>query len=602
MYDDYNNMNSSNSNNTNNTNNTNSMNGMNSSGSTNGSSDNENSSAGNRDYVSYSEKPLPNGNGEQTSYSQQQGQNSGYVNAGSTGTNTANSNDQQYTYGSQGQQSSSYTNGASYSGSGSSSYGNQQYGNGSSYGSGSYGTGSYGGGSYGAGGNSSGSYGKPHYTSYQYSGSNGAGAHIPPEDGNRKKKDRKPAGFWKKAVMCVALGLIFGLCAGGGLFLVNTLSGTGTKQVATTQSTPVTTTTASADSAVASSADKKITTTTSSTSGTTVTDVSSVATDVMPAVVAITNDYTETAQDWFGQQVQQESEASGSGIIVGENDSELLIATNNHVVSEADKLSVQFIDGSTAEANLKGGDEDADIAVIAVALDSLSENTINSIKIATLGDSDTLQVGEPAIAIGNALGYGQSVTSGVISALNREVTLDNGTHSLIQTDAAINPGNSGGALLNTKGELIGINEAKAGGSDVEGMGYAIPISTAKPIIDELMNKETKTKVNESEQAYLGIGGVDVTSDVASTYNMPEGIYVAQVEDGSAAANAGIVKGDIITKFDDQTVGSMEDLKDLMQYYKSGQTVNVTMQVQNAGGYSEQVVSVTLGQKSTQQSN
>ena len=272
------------------------------------------------------------------------------------------------------------------------------------------------------------------------------------------------------------------------------------------------------------------------------------------------------------------------------------------MVSEADKLSVQFIDGSTAEANLKGGDEDADIAVIAVAKDALSENTINNIKIATLGDSDSLEVGEPAIAIGNALGYGQSVTTGVISAVNREVTLDDGTHKLIQTDAAINPGNSGGALLNIKGELIGINEAKAAGSSVEGMGYAIPVSTAKPIIDELMNKETKTKVDENEQAYLGIGGVNVTSDVAKTYNMPEGIYIAQVEDGSAAAAAGIKKGDIITKFDDQSVSTMEDLKDMMQYYSAGQAVNVTMQVQDSGGYTEKTITVTLGKKTASQSN
>ena len=441
---------------------------------------------------------------------------------------------------------------------------------------------------------------QPHYTSYQYSSAQGTGAHVQPEPEKGPGKPRKPMGFFKKAVTCIALGLIFGLCAGSGLFLVNTMTGSSTKQASS--GTPVATTTASANTLADSNAQQKIATTTSSTTQTTVTDVSDVASDVMPAVVAITNDYTQTGQDWFGQSVQQESEASGSGIIVGESDTKLLIATNDHVVSEADKLSVQFIDGSTAEANLKGGDEDADIAVIAVAKDALSENTINNIKIATLGDSDSLEVGEPAIAIGNALGYGQSVTTGVISAVNREVTLDNGTHKLIQTDAAINPGNSGGALLNIKGELIGINEAKAAGSSVEGMGYAIPVSTAKPIIDELMNKETKTKVDENEQAYLGIGGVNVTSDVAKTYNMPEGIYIAQVEDGSAAAAAGIKKGDIITKFDDQSVSTMEDLKDMMQYYSAGQAVNVTMQVQDSGGYTEKTITVTLGKKTASQSN
>lgn len=592
MYEDYNN-----SNNMNNTNGTNNANG---SGGTDSNQTDGNGKYG--DYASYSEMPKPN-----AADGTQQNQQGSYINAGSTGTNAANASDQnqngQYSYGQPGQQTgNSYTSGAAYNNS-TSQYGQGMNGSGNAGGpayggNGNYGS-TYGNASYGTGNNGAG-YGKPHYTSYQYSGSAGAGAHIPPENTGKPKRPKKPAGFFKKAVMCVALGLIFGLCAGGGLFLVNSLSGNGNKVATTQQVAPVTTTTASADTAVASSSDKKVTTTTSASTGNTVTDISSVASDVMPAVVAITNDYTATAEDWFGQQVQQDSEASGSGIIVGENDTELLIATNNHVVSDANKLSVQFIDGSKADANLKGGDENADIAVIAVPLSSLSANTVNAIKIATLGDSDSLQVGEPAIAIGNALGYGQSVTSGVISAINREVTLDNGTHKLIQTDAAINPGNSGGALLNTKGELIGINEAKAGGSDVEGMGYAIPISTAKPIIDELMNKETKTKVDTSEQAYLGIGGVDVTSDVASTYNMPEGIYVAQVEDGSAAANAGITKGDIITAFDDQSVGTMEDLKDLMQYYKAGQTVNVTMQVQDAGGYSTKTVSVTLGKKVQQQ--
>ncbi|MBO4373666.1 MAG: trypsin-like peptidase domain-containing protein [Lachnospiraceae bacterium] len=442
---------------------------------------------------------------------------------------------------------------------------------------------------------------RPHYTSYQYTGTPGAGVHIPEGPSIKeppKKQNRKP-GFFRKALVSVALGLIFGLCAGGAFYLVNVL----TKTVADTQEvTSAETGNASVKSEVktvenAGTTGRKVTTTTAGSSVSTVTDVTEVAADVTPAVVAITNDMVITGRTWFGQEIQQQSEASGSGIIVGENDDELLIVTNEHVVSDATTLSVQFVDGSVAEANFKGQDKNADIAVIAVNFDSLSENTIDAIKIATLGDSDKLSVGEPVIAIGNALGYGQSVTTGIVSALNRELELDNGTHELIQTDAAINPGNSGGALLNIDGELIGINEAKAGGNGIEGMGYAIPISTAKPIIEELMNKTTKKKAEEGKQAYLGIAGVAVAKDVASTYDMPEGIYLAQVEEGSAADEGGLKKGDIITKFDGQSVSSMEELKDLMEYYEAGDKVEITVQTQKDGGYAEEKHTVTLGAKS-----
>ncbi len=506
---------------------------------------------------------------------------SSYINAGSSGTNTANQYDSAYSGRTGYENRSSYGN--SYQSSYRSSY---QTNRGSSYGENGY--------------------GRPHYTSYQYTSSANTGANIPPKTPENQKKTRtekKKAGFFKKAVACMALGLIFGLCAGGGLYLVSEMTGFGrgsVQQAAPAARAAESTTAGEAPAEQApantSSAKKRVTTTTAAGSATTVTDVSQVAKDVTPSVVAITNDMIITGQDWFGQMIQRQGESSGSGIIVGENDDELLIVTNEHVIADASKLSVQFVDGSVAEANLKGQDEKADIAVIAVAFDTLSENTISSIRIASLGDSDALVVGEPAIAIGNALGYGQSVTTGIISALNREVELDNGNHKLIQTDAAINPGNSGGALLNINGELIGINEAKAGGSEVEGMGYAIPISTAKPIIEELMNKETKHKVEEGRQAYLGIGGVDVTSDVASTYDMPEGIYIAQVEMNSAASNAGIQKGDIMTKFDGQSVRSMDDLKDLMQYYEAGQTVPVTLEEQSDNGYVEKTVNVTLGTK------
>ena len=326
-----------------------------------------------------------------------------------------------------------------------------------------------------------------------------------------------------------------------------------------------------------------------------VTDVTNVVEEVMPSVVSITNTSVIT-QSFWGQQFQSENQSSGSGIIVGENDTELLIVTNNHVISDSTELKVQFIDGSIADAKVKGTDSNMDLAVIAVALNSLDSDTISNISIAVLGDSESLKVGEPAIAIGNALGYGQSVTTGVISALNRQIAMsEDGSTSgtLIQTDAAINPGNSGGALLNVRGEVIGINSNKMGGSAIEGMGYAIPISNAKPIIEDLMNRETKDKVDEAKKGYLAISGLNVTQDVSTMYGMPEGVYVAQVYSG-AAYEAGILKGDIITAFDGSSVRTMEDLQGYLEYYEIGEQVTVTIQRPNAGGYIEQQLIVTLG--------
>lgn len=325
-----------------------------------------------------------------------------------------------------------------------------------------------------------------------------------------------------------------------------------------------------------------------------VTDVTNVVEEVMPSVVSITNTSVIT-QSFWGQQFQSENQSSGSGIIVGENDTELLIVTNNHVISDSTELKIQFIDGSVADAKVKGTDANMDLAVIAVSLDSLSKETISNISIAVLGDSESLKVGEPAIAIGNALGYGQSVTTGVISALNRQIAMSEDgstTGTLIQTDAAINPGNSGGALLNVRGEVVGINSNKIGGSTIEGMGYAIPISNAKPIIEELMNRETKDKVDIAKKGYLGISGLNVTADVATMYGMPEGVYVAQVYRGGAY-DAGIMKGDIITAFDGSSVRTMEDLQSYLEYYEVGETVVVTIQRLNGGGYVEQNVLVTL---------
>ena len=325
-------------------------------------------------------------------------------------------------------------------------------------------------------------------------------------------------------------------------------------------------------------------------------DVSNVVEKVMPAMVSIVNNFTETA-NVFGQQYTQEEAASGSGIIVGKTDDELLIVSNNHVVESADTLTVTFIDGSEAQAQVKGLDSDMDLAVIAVSLNDLSDDTKNAITVATLGSSDDLKLGEPVIAIGNALGYGQSVTNGIVSALNREITLENGsTGTFIQTNAAINPGNSGGALLNMNGEVIGINSNKIGGTAVEGMGYAIPITSASPIIADLMERQTRTKVAEDEVGYIGIFPQEVTSQISQMYNMPEGIYVVSVEEGSAAANAGIMKGDIITKFDGSSISSYSDLQKMLQYYAAGDSVTITVQRPQNGEYVSVELNLTLGSR------
>ena len=324
-----------------------------------------------------------------------------------------------------------------------------------------------------------------------------------------------------------------------------------------------------------------------------ITDVTDVVEVVMPSVVSITNTSVVT-QNFWGQQFTSENDSSGSGFIVGENENELLIVTNNHVVTDSTELKVQFIDETVATAKIKGTDSSMDLAVLAVSLEQLEEKTKETISIAVLGDSEALRVGEPAIAIGNALGYGQSVTTGVISALNRQIMVEDGTTigNLIQTDAAINPGNSGGALLNVRGEVVGINSNKMGGSAIEGMGYAIPISKAKPIIEELMSRETRDKVAIDKKGYLGISGLDVTSEVSSMYGMPLGVYVAQVYEGGAG-KAGMMKGDIITGFDGNKVSSMEELQGYLEYYEIGSTVLVTVERPTSGGYMEQTLLVTL---------
>ena len=326
-----------------------------------------------------------------------------------------------------------------------------------------------------------------------------------------------------------------------------------------------------------------------------VTDVTQVVEAVMPACVSITNNFTQTVQDFWGQTYSQDETASGSGIIIGENEQELLIVTNNHVVDSTEQLYVQFIDGKTVEAQVKGTDASADLAVVAVKLDTIANSTKQEICIARMGDSDSLKIGEPAIAIGNALGYGQSVTTGVISALNRKIDSSNSEEgtSLIQTDAAINPGNSGGALLNMRGEVIGINSNKIGGSSIEGMGYAIPISTARPIIEDLMERQTRTKYSEEERGYLGISCINVTSDLSENFSMPQGIFVAQVYSETGAEAAGLVRGNIVVAFDGVTVQNQEELTKQMQYYKAGESVEITIMVNSANGYQQKNVTVTL---------
>ncbi|MBO5461155.1 MAG: trypsin-like peptidase domain-containing protein [Ruminococcus sp.] len=333
-------------------------------------------------------------------------------------------------------------------------------------------------------------------------------------------------------------------------------------------------------------------------------DVTNVVESVMPSVVSITNLSIQEVQNFFGQTIQYESTGAGSGIIISETDEELLIVTNYHVIEGSETLTVTFYDESSIEAYVKGTDSTTDLAVIAIPLEDIPEETKEVITVATLGDSTQLKAGEPAIAIGNALGYGQSVTVGVISALNRTATatdettgeaIDTGVQ-LIQTDAAINPGNSGGALLNANGEVIGINSSKMAATDVEGMGYAIPISDVSDILDSLMNQKTKRKVADDERGYLGITGFDVTSENAQRYGMPVGVYVESVADKGGAKDAGITKGNIITGLDGTTIENMEELQRELSYHAIGEEVVVTVQIpENNGEYTEKNVSVVLGE-------
>ncbi len=441
------------------------------------------------------------------------------------------------------------------------------------------------------------------YQEYYYSASQNINTPPVPPVGSSHKK----SGRGKKALTVVCLGLVFGVTAGAAFSVPVTIAnkelkatkleiqqmqeslnaaGSGKKSLSTT-----------ADSLNASNALYN---------NSSAANVTASANNCLPSVVSITNRGVTEVRTMFGT-YQQDAESSGSGIIIGENETELLIVTNYHVVSGSSELSVVFSydedsdDPSLVSARVKGYEADKDLAVIAVSLDDITDEMRSKIKFATIGDSSNLVLGQEVVAIGNALGYGQSVTTGIISALGRNVTVsdDNGgsiTNKLIQTDAAINPGNSGGALLNMNGELIGINSVKVSSSSVEGMGYAIPISDVQSIIEELMLKETRDVVAEEKQGYLGINPIDVTNDIYEAYDMPVGVYIYNVYEGSPAEAAGLVKGNIITKFDGQTIKNREALMSLLTYYRAGETVEIVAMVQSAEGYVEKTFQVTLGTK------
>ena len=407
-------------------------------------------------------------------------------------------------------------------------------------------------------------------------------------NGQLPKKHHKCPRWAKLAGSAVAFGVIASCTFMGVNAVAGKYFGTNTTQQ-----------TSSSKATTSKNSDSSSTLKLSQSSSTVTSDVSDIVNNAMPSVVAITNMSVQEVQSYFGGTQQQESTSCGSGIIIGKNDSELLIVTNNHVVEGAETLTVSFANETSVEASIKGTDSSKDLAVVAVPLDSIDDDTMNAISIITLGDSDKLQVGEPVIAIGNALGYGQSVTTGIVSALDRNLDMEGFDSKLIQTDAAINPGNSGGALLNANGELIGINTAKVNANAVEGMGYAIPISDATSVIENLMNRETRMKVDESEQGFLGIEGYDVTSEKAEMYSIPTGVFVRSVEDGSAADKAGITAECIITKFDGITIDSMSTLQSQMQYFKAGDKVEVVIEAPNKSGtkYEEKTVTVTLGERS-----
>lgn len=410
-----------------------------------------------------------------------------------------------------------------------------------------------------------------------------------PETKTGTEKKKKEMTLQKKWGMVVAMALVFGLIAGGTMYGVNAAANRLYSQNHISQTDTTEASTSESSSGVAQVAD-----------------------NAMPSVVTISTMSVEEMRSFFGGTQQYEVEGAGTGVIIGENDTELLIATNNHVVEGASSLSVGFIDESTVSAEIKGTDAENDLAVISVKLSDISTDTMNQIKIASIGDSDELQLGEQVVAIGNALGYGQSVTSGYVSALNRDLSLTDesgntiNSTGLIQTDAAINPGNSGGALLNMNGELIGINEAKSGttssGTTVDNIGFAIPINKAQESLQNLMNQETREKVRGDQASYIGIQGASVSSDEQEKFSIPAGVVVASVVEDGPAAQAGIQEGDIITELDGRSVSSIEGLQDTLQYYTAGETVDIVVQRADNGSYQEQTLSITLGSAQDAETN
>ncbi len=556
----------------------------------------------NNNYNPYAGMPQDNGNGQNTN-GQNVNQQTGYQNVGSSGTNQANAYGTYYGSGSAGNAGSSYNTGSTgnagnaYS-TGSTANAGSTYNTGSTANAGS----TYDTDNTANAGSAYNTYNTANGTYNAYSNGNTA-----PNDSQekvnrkqrreRKKRERRAhnhSGFGATMGKAVAVALVFGL-VGGGVFTGVSYAGTKALGISSTS------TVASSDSSDA--ADSTNVKQTSTGKASDLTDVASIADEVMPSIVAITNKAVVTYQSFWGQSMSQESESCGSGIIIGQDSQYLYIATNNHVVASSEALTVQFSNDTVVDAEIRGTDAADDLAVVQVKLSDIDDETLSTIKTATIGTSDSYQVGSAAIAIGNALGYGQSVTTGVISALDRSVSTTDETtgqtitnNNLIQTDAAINPGNSGGALLNANGEVIGINSVKYASTEVEGIGYAIPMDYAMPIIKELI--DTGSYV-DTQSAYLGIKGGDVTSEMVA-YNYPEGVYVASVVDGSGAAKAGIQQGDVITAIDGNAVTSMNELQSALDSYSAGDTVTITISRQQGQGFQESDVSVTLSSASDMQ--
>lgn len=423
---------------------------------------------------------------------------------------------------------------------------------------------------------------------------------VPEEKKQKKKKqkrqgEKKHHGFGMALGKCAALALVFGLVSGTvfyGTGLIFERTGKNSAQLETTTGGGGKTDgTTSNNSGIPG---------TSVSTATTIDDVPDIVDNVIPSIVSITNMGQQAlGMDFFGRSYVQDTESAGSGIIISQTDEKIYIATNNHVVANATQLTVNFVDDQSVTAEIKGTDPSTDLAVISVSIKDIPAETMEKIKVATLGNSDDIRVGQGAVAIGNALGYGQSVTTGVISALDREVTVQDEntgasiTNSLLQTSAAINPGNSGGALVNMNGEVIGINSVKYNDTSVEGMGFAIPITAAEPIINDLITREV---VDESNSAYLGVSGQDVTEDLAQDFGMPEGLYITLVQENSAAEKAGIKKGDVLTEFDGRKVQSMKTLKETLRYYAAGTEVELTIKTNEGGEWQEKKVTATLGKK------